>query len=105
MWLLVASIAPDILDGVYALARVCSPYGVYSHSLPAIAVLAAITMVLAYAGTRAGAAGLTERHRARSASRFPYRPLDFARSWNCEIFTSPSEKRATISREPPSASM
>jgi membrane-bound metal-dependent hydrolase YbcI (DUF457 family) len=58
VWLLVASIAPDILDGVYALARVCSPYGVYSHSLPAIAVLAAITMVLAYAGTRSGAIAL-----------------------------------------------
>ena len=49
---------PDLLDGVYALARVCSPYGVYSHSLPAIAVLAAITMVLAYAGTRSGAIAL-----------------------------------------------
>ena len=58
VWLLVASIAPDILDGVYALARVCSPYGVYSHSLPAIAVLAAITMVLAYAGTRSGAVAI-----------------------------------------------
>jgi hypothetical protein len=46
---------PDLLDGVYALARVCSPFGVYSHSLPAIAVLsvlavlAAIAMALTYA--------------------------------------------------------
>ena len=58
VWLLAASIVPDILDGVYALAKVCSPFGVYSHSLPAIAVLAAITMVLAYAGTRSGAIAL-----------------------------------------------
>jgi hypothetical protein len=49
---------PDILDGVYALAKVCSPFGTYSHSLPAIAVLAAITMVLAYGGTRSGAIAL-----------------------------------------------
>src|ERR1039458_7715079 len=58
VWLLAASIVPDLLDGVYSLAKVCSPYGVYSHSLPAIAVLAAITMVLAYAGTRSGAIAL-----------------------------------------------
>ena len=49
---------PDLLDGVYALAGVCSPYGTYSHSLPAIAVLSGVTMVLAYAGTRSGAIAL-----------------------------------------------
>ena len=38
---------PDLLDGVYALAKVCSPFGVYSHSLPAIAGIAAIAVIAA----------------------------------------------------------
>jgi hypothetical protein len=37
---------------------VCSPNGTWSHSLPAIAVLAAIAMTLAYAGTRSGGIAL-----------------------------------------------
>jgi hypothetical protein len=52
VWLLAAAIVTDLLDGEYALAQVCSPNGTWSHSLPAIAVLAAIAMALAYAGTR-----------------------------------------------------
>lgn len=59
VWLLVASIAPDILDGVYALAGVCSLNGVYSHSIPAIGVLAAVAMALAYACCRNASTAIT----------------------------------------------
>lgn len=41
MALMAASFAPDMLDGVLALAGVCNPDGLYSHSLPAVAALAA----------------------------------------------------------------
>ena len=48
----VASIAPDCLDVVYAIAGVCSPYGVYSHSLPALLPLAAVAAVAIWLLTR-----------------------------------------------------
>src|SRR5581483_835646 len=50
--LLTASIAPDLLDLAYAAARFCSPAGLYSHSLPALAVLAPATALIAWAVTR-----------------------------------------------------
>ena len=50
--LLAASILPDVLDGVYAVARVCSPFGLYSHSLPAIAALAIVAAGVSGALTR-----------------------------------------------------
>lgn len=41
-WLLPAAIAPDLLDVAYALSGICNPYGLFSHSLPAAALLGAV---------------------------------------------------------------
>ena len=38
-WLLAASVAPDVLDGIESLSHVWGPDGLYSHSLPVIAAL------------------------------------------------------------------
>ena len=40
LWLLAASVAPDLLDVAYALVGICSPFGLYSHTVPAVALLA-----------------------------------------------------------------
>lgn len=40
LWLLAASIAPDVLDYALAARHVCHPSGLYTHTLPAIAVTA-----------------------------------------------------------------
>ncbi len=45
--LLVATFAPDILDAVYSVTGICSPFGAYSHSLPMIAILAAAGALIA----------------------------------------------------------
>lgn len=41
LWLLAASMAPDLLDGLYVIAGLCNPHGLYSHTVPAAALLAA----------------------------------------------------------------
>lgn len=41
-WLLVACVAPDLVDVALAAAHVCNPYGLYSHTVPAAALLAAV---------------------------------------------------------------
>ena len=51
-WLLAASFAPDLLDGAYAIARVCNPQGLYSHTLPVVAVLAMLFGLAAGLHTR-----------------------------------------------------
>ena len=58
LWLLAASFAPDLLDGVYSLARFCNPLSVFSHSLPAVAMLAVLFGVLAALHTRSVATAL-----------------------------------------------
>ncbi|MFI5245453.1 MAG: metal-dependent hydrolase [Gemmatimonadales bacterium] len=58
LWLLAASVAPDMLDGVLALGQYCNPEGVFTHSLPAAAILAAIFGVAAFLHTRSAATGL-----------------------------------------------
>jgi hypothetical protein len=40
-WLLPAAIAPDLLDLAYAAVGFCSPYGLYSHTIPAALLLGA----------------------------------------------------------------
>ena len=52
LWLLAAAVAPDLVDGVFALGKYCNPDGVLSHSLPAIAILAVLFGVGAFAHTR-----------------------------------------------------
>ena len=54
-WLLAATLAPDFLDFAYAAAGVCNVYGVWSHSLPAVAVTAIVFGALAFAVTRSRA--------------------------------------------------
>jgi hypothetical protein len=57
-WLLPAAIAPDLLDVGYAVLGVCSPYGLYSHTLPAAALTAAVLGGIAFLATSSRAAGL-----------------------------------------------
>lgn len=56
-WLLVACVAPDLVDIALALAGVCNPYGLYSHTVPAAALLAAVVggAALLVTGSRATA--------------------------------------------------
>jgi len=41
-WLLVACVAPDVVDVTFALAGVCNPYGLYSHTIHSAALQAAV---------------------------------------------------------------
>lgn len=41
-WLLVACASPDIVDVALALAGVCNPYGLYSHTVHSVALQAAV---------------------------------------------------------------
>jgi hypothetical protein len=56
-WLLGASMAPDIVDALFFVAGACNPNGLYSHTLPAAALVAAVTGVIAYAVTKQRATG------------------------------------------------
>jgi hypothetical protein len=50
-----ASVSPDVLDVLYWAASVCSPYGLYSHTLPAVVLQAAVIggVALLVSGSRA----------------------------------------------------
>jgi hypothetical protein len=52
LWLLAASVAPDLLDIGYALVGICSPFGLYSHTVPVATLLALVVAGAAYLGTR-----------------------------------------------------
>ncbi len=52
LWLLAASVAPDMADGMLALGKYCNPEGIFSHSLPAVAILAMLFGAGAYLHTR-----------------------------------------------------
>ena len=41
-WLVVAAYAPDIVDLCYALLGICNPSGLYSHTVPAAVLMAAV---------------------------------------------------------------
>ncbi len=43
VWLLGASLAPDVVDAMFVVAGSCNPHGLYSHTLPAAALIAAVT--------------------------------------------------------------
>ncbi|MDB4880611.1 MAG: hypothetical protein JWL60_2057 [Gemmatimonadetes bacterium] len=58
-WLAPAAVAPDLLDIAYALAGVCNPSGLYSHTVPAALLLGACI---------AGAAVLAGRRETAAAS-------------------------------------
>ena len=50
-WLLGASLAPDVVDALFVVAGSCNPYGLYSHTLPAAALIAVVTGAIAYFAT------------------------------------------------------
>ena len=58
LWLLPVAIAPDLLDVGYALIGVCSPYGLYSHTVPAAALTGALLGGIAFLATGSRAAGV-----------------------------------------------
>jgi hypothetical protein len=58
VWLLGASMAPDVIDGLFVLAGSCNPHGLYSHTLPAAALIAAAIGAAAYLATGQRATGL-----------------------------------------------
>jgi hypothetical protein len=57
-WLLVACGAPDLVDVGYAIAGVCNPYGLYSHTVPAAALIAAVVGGAAFLATDSRSTGL-----------------------------------------------
>ena len=56
-WLLVAAMAPDGVDALFVVAGVCNPHGLYSHTIPAAALIAAITGAVVYFATDRRATG------------------------------------------------
>jgi hypothetical protein len=58
LWLLPVAIAPDLLDVGYAVIGICSPYGLYSHTVPAAALTGAVLGGIAFLATGSRAAGL-----------------------------------------------
>src|SRR4051812_7242275 len=46
--LILAAYAPDLLDAVLFLIGICSPYGLYSHTLPSVIVQAATIAGIAW---------------------------------------------------------
>jgi hypothetical protein len=52
LWLLAASVAPDGLDGLYTLGHYCNPDAAFSHSLPAVGILATLMAIAAFLHTR-----------------------------------------------------
>jgi hypothetical protein len=71
-WLLGASMAPDVVDGLFVVARSCNPYGLYSHTIPAAALIAAVTGAIAYVATDQRITGLLA-----AALVVAHLPLDF----------------------------
>ena len=58
LWLLGAAMAPDLVDALFVVARSCNPHGLYSHTIPAAALIAAVTGAAAYLVTDQRATGL-----------------------------------------------
>jgi hypothetical protein len=58
LWLLGASLAPDVVDAMFVVAGSCNPHGLYSHTLPAAALIAVVTGAVAYAATGRRATGV-----------------------------------------------
>ncbi len=58
IWLLGATMAPDLVDALFVVARSCNPHGLYSHTLPAATLIAAVTGAVAFLVTNRSATGL-----------------------------------------------
>jgi hypothetical protein len=57
-WLVPVSIAPDLLDVAYAIFGICSPYGLYSHTVHAAVLTGAVLGGGAFLATGSRAAAL-----------------------------------------------
>jgi hypothetical protein len=58
LWLLGAAMAPDLVDALFVVVGSCNPHGLYSHTLPAAALLAVVVGALAYFTTGQRATGV-----------------------------------------------
>ena len=63
--------APDIVDALFVVARQCNPHGLYSHTIPAVALLAVVVGALAYYFTEQRATGVLSALLVLAASRPP----------------------------------
>lgn len=57
-WLLAACVAPDLLDVAFAVAGVCNPSGLYSHTVPAALLVGAVIGGAAFLATGSPATGI-----------------------------------------------
>lgn len=57
-WLLVASVAPDIVDFVAGFSGICNPGGLYSHAFPAVLVVALVVGVASGWQTKSSATAI-----------------------------------------------
>lgn len=58
VWLLVASMAPDLVDALFVAVGSCNPHGLYSHTVPAAALLAVVLGAVSYFVTGRRATGV-----------------------------------------------
>jgi hypothetical protein len=72
LWLLGASMAPDVVDALFVVVRSCNPHGLYSHTVPAAALIAVATGAMAYLFTNQRATALLA-----AALVLAHLPLDF----------------------------
>jgi len=57
-WLVVAAMAPDLVDAGFVAAQSCNPNGLYSHTVPAAVLIAAVMGGIAFLATGQRATGL-----------------------------------------------
>jgi len=58
VWLLGASMAPDVVDAMFVVVGRCNPHGLYSHTVPATALIAVVMGAIAYAADGRRATGV-----------------------------------------------
>jgi hypothetical protein len=58
VWLLAAAMAPDAVDAAFVVVGSCNPNGLYSHTLPAAALIAAVTGAIVFLTTGRRGTGL-----------------------------------------------
>jgi membrane-bound metal-dependent hydrolase YbcI (DUF457 family) len=71
-WLLAAAMMPDAVDAAFVVAGSCNPHGLYSHTLPAVALIAAVTGGIAFLVTSQRSTGLLA-----AAMTLVHIPLDY----------------------------
>lgn len=71
-WLLIAAMAPDMVDAAFVMAGRCNPNGLYSHTVPAAVLIAAVMGAIVFLSTGGRGAGL-----AATALTLAHIPLDY----------------------------